>query len=116
MHDYEAARVHRASLWPICPIYSGPSINVGRQKCQNIVLIKRTTVCLKQFKQLGHHPRFLDPTMGEGDVIRSPPVPSGRLECLKEIQGECENISRLRSEICVVLLLVEGIHVSEKKT
>lgn len=35
--------------------------------------------------QLGRHLKYLDPTVSVGDVIRSPPMLSERLECLKEI-------------------------------
>lgn len=40
---------------------------------------------MKQAKKPGHHPKSLDPALGKRDAIRSPPAPSGELECLKEV-------------------------------
>lgn len=88
-----ADSAHRVSRWSICPTNSGPSIYVRRHKCQNIEIIKVSTGSMKQSKQLVHHPKSLEPTLGEGDVIRSPPVPPGVLECLKEISREPEDMS-----------------------
>lgn len=66
---------------------------------------------MKQAKQLVHHPKSLEPTLGEGDVIRSPPVPPGVLECLKEISQELEDMPGQLLEYWFVLNLVKALRL-----
>lgn len=63
------------------------------KKCRDLELKKPSTSLMKQAKQAGHHPKSLGPVPGEGDAIRSPPGPSGELECLKEISRDLEDTS-----------------------
>lgn len=51
--------------------------------------------------------------MGEGDVIRSPPVPSRELECLKEIPQEHGDIVGWNFAYCIFVVLIKSMQVSE---
>lgn len=61
---------------------------------------------MKQAKKPGHHPKSLDPALGKRDAIRSPPAPSGKLECLKEISRALGDKSVQFLACWVVLILV----------
>lgn len=62
---------------------------------------------MKQAKQLVHHPKSLDPALGEGNVIMSPPVSPMKLKCLKEIPRALEQVSGQLLACCSVLPLVK---------